>query len=107
MAIVQALARILLEMYPFDTHGDAVATIEIDGHCSLTDYRPLVLANLIALRQIRIEIILAVENRFTIDLCFQPEPGADRLPHALFVDYGQHTRHGCVDERNMAVWGAT
>ena len=52
---------------------------EIDDR-ALADDRLLVLRDLIALRQVRIEIVLPVEDRFVVDLRLQPEPGADRLP---------------------------
>jgi hypothetical protein len=60
--IVQALACILLEMEPLDADGNTVAILEIDGHRSLANDRGLVLADLIALRQIGVEIVLSVEN---------------------------------------------
>ena len=62
MAVVQALPGVLLEMQPFDPNGDAVTAVEIDGHRALSYDRRFVLADLIALRQIGIEIILPVEN---------------------------------------------
>ena len=103
MAVVQAFAGVLLEMQPLDADGDAVAAFEIDGHRALAHDRRFVLADLIALRQIGIEIILPVEHRFEIDLRFQSQPGADRLPHAFLVDHRQHARHRGIDQRDVAV----
>ena len=71
MPLVQALAGVLLEMQPLDADGDRLAVVEIDDHLALAHDRLLVLADLIALRQIGIEIILAVEHRFQIDLRLQ------------------------------------
>src|SRR5258706_12634135 len=102
-AVVQGLAGILFQMQPLDAYGDALAARKLDDHLALADDRRLVLADLVALRQIRIEIVLAVEYRAQVDLCFQPEPGANRLRHAKFIDDRQHARHRRIDQRNMAV----
>src|SRR5262245_43772832 len=93
MAVVQTLAGILLEMKAFNADGNAVTVLKIDRHRPFADDRRFVLADLVALRKIGIEIILPVENRFEIDLCFETEPGAYCLPYAFFVDHGQHTGH--------------
>ena len=68
-----------------DPHGLAIG--HVDHHLALPDDRGFVLADLIALRQIRIEIVLAVEDGPFVDLRLQPEPGAHRLPHAFLVDH--------------------
>jgi len=47
---------------------------QIDNKLAFTDDRLLVLRNLIAGRQIGIEIILPVEDRMKIDLRFEAEP---------------------------------
>ena len=70
---------------------------------ALADDRLLVLADLIALRQIGIEIVLPVEHRLQIDLRLQPEPGAHRLAHAFGVDHRQHAGHRGVDQRDMRI----
>ena len=103
MLVVQRLAGVLLEMQPLDADRDGLAALEIDDHLALADDRLLVLADLVALRQVGIEIVLAVEHRLPVDLRLQPEPGADRLPHAFLVDHRQHAGHGGVDQRDMAV----
>ena len=103
MAVVQALAGVLLQMQPLDADGDRLAALEIDGDLALADDRLLVLADLVALRQVGIEIVLAVEHRLQIDLGLQPQPGAHGLAHALLVDHRQHAGHGGVDQRDVAV----
>ena len=80
--VVQTLAGVLLEMQPLDADHDPLAAQEIDDHFAFADDRTLVLTDLIALRQVRIEIVLPVEHRSEIDLRLQPEPGADRLRDA-------------------------
>jgi hypothetical protein len=107
VAIVQALAGVLFEMHPLDTDGDAVSVLEIDRHRALADDRRFVLADLIALRQVGIKIVLPVENRFEIDLRFQPEPCADRLTHAFLVDHGKHAGHCRIDQRDVTIGRTT
>ncbi len=46
---------------------------------AFADDRILVLRDLIALRQVGIEIVLAVEDRTFVDLSLQTEAGAHRL----------------------------
>ena len=63
MLVVQRLAGVLLEMQPLDADPDGVAVRQVDDDLALADDRRLVLADLVALRQIRIEIVFAVEHR--------------------------------------------
>jgi hypothetical protein len=97
------LAGILLEMQALDADGGGLAVGQLDRDLALADDRRLVLADLVALRQVRIEVVLAVEGRAPVDLRFQAEPGTDRLLHAFLVDDRQHARHGRIDQRDMAV----
>ena len=66
--IMQRLAGVLLEMQTLDAHGDALARRYVDDHGAFADDRVLVLRDLVALRQVGIEIVLAVENRTQVDL---------------------------------------
>ena len=75
----------------------------VDGYVALAHDRRLVLADLVALRQIRIEIILPVEHRFEIDLGVEAKAGAHRLTHAFRVDHRQHAGHGGIDQRHVRV----
>jgi predicted nucleic acid-binding protein len=61
------------------------------------------LRNLVALRQVRIEIVLAVEDRAVVDLRLEAKPGAHRLLDALLVDHRQHAGHGRIDQRDIGV----
>jgi len=96
----------ILTMKPLDAHRDALAVAQFDNDLALADDWRLVLADLVALRQIRIEIVLPVEGRLQVDLCFQAEAGADRLRHALLVDDGQHAGHRRIHQRDVIVWRA-
>src|SRR5215475_2904649 len=63
--------------------GEAVAVGHGHRHFALTDDRRLVLADLIALRQVRIEIVFPVENRAIIDLGLQAQACTDGLANAF------------------------
>ena len=71
---------------------------------ALADDRALVLADLIALRQVRIEVVLAVEARYFRLICaFRPRPVRTACAHAFLVDHRQHAGHGRVDQGDVAV----
>ena len=103
MLVVQAFAGVLLEMQPLDADGHRLAAVEIDDHLALAHDRLVVLADLVALRQVGIEIILAVEHRLQIDLGVEAEPRAHRLPDTFLVDHRQHAGHGGIDQRDVGV----
>src|SRR5579863_3737902 len=90
-------------MQPLDADGSALTAGQLDHHLALADYRRLVLADLVALRQIRIEIVLAVEDRAQIDLRIQAKPGPYSLFDAFLVDHRQHARHRRIDQRDMGI----
>ena len=101
---MQRFARILLEMQTLNTHGDLTATLrQVDDYLALAHDRAFELADLVALRQIGVKIILTVEHRAKIDLRLEPEARADGLGHAFLVDHGEHAGHGGIDQRDMAV----
>ena len=68
MLVVQELAGVLLEMDALDADLDGLAVGHVDRDLALAHDRRLVLADLIALRQVGIEIVLPVEHRFQVDL---------------------------------------
>jgi len=103
MLVVQRLACILLQMQPLDADAHRIAVGQRDLNLTLAHDRRFVLADLIALRQVRIEIILAIENRLAVDPGLEAKSRADGLADAFLVDDRQHAGHGGIDERNMAV----
>ena len=60
-----------------------ISRVEPSGMSSTTrpraDDRLLVLRDLIAGRQVGVEVVLAVEDAEQVDLGVEPEPGLDRL----------------------------
>ncbi|MNL36124.1 hypothetical protein D3C87_1581920 [compost metagenome] len=108
MLVVHRLAGILFQVQALDANLDilelalAVRT-ERDDDLALADDRVLELRDLIALRQVGIEIVLAVEDRALVDLRLEAKTGAHGLGHAFLVDHGQHAGHGRVDQRNVGI----
>src|SRR5690606_24715833 len=74
--LVERLAGILLQMRTRNADAPPRAVAGIDFQRTAGDDRPVVLADLVSLREIGIEIVLAREDRPRLD------PGADREPEA-------------------------
>ena len=100
---MEALAGILLEMQAFDPHGEAGAVVTFHQDLALADNGILELADLVALGQVGIEIVLPVEPAGQIDLRPQAQPGADGLLDAESVQDRQHARHGCVHQADLRI----
>ena len=104
--VVHQLARVLLDMDALDADrlGAAlVLLVEQDLDFALADQRMVELADLIALRQIGVEIILAVEAAPAVDLRVERHAGAHRLADALPVRHRQHAGHRRVDQADLGV----
>ena len=91
-------AGVLLEMQPGDADGAGRPVLKVDFDLTLSDNWIEVLRYLVPLRQIRVEIILPVEDGFQIDLRVETETGTHRLFNRFFVDHRQHAGHGRVDQ---------
>src|SRR5262249_32919234 len=98
------LAGILLKMQALDPDLDLFRRRHIDGDAPLADYRALVLRDLVALRQIGIEIILAFEDASQVNLGLKAKPGSHGLRDAFLADDRQHPGYCGIDERHIAVW---
>src|SRR5690606_1438141 len=108
MLVMHRLAGVLLEVQTLDANLDVLEVAlavwaDRDDDRALADDRLLVLRDLVALWQIRIEIVFAVEDRLQVDLRLKAEAGANSLAHALFVDDRQHAGHGGVDEADVRI----
>ncbi len=101
--VVDRLAGVLFEVDALDAHPARHARPHVDDHLALADDRVVELRNLVALRQVGVEVILAVEGGDQIDLGLQTQPGAHRLLDAIVVDHRQHPRHRRVDEGDVGV----
>ena len=63
MPVVQQFSGVLFQMQAFDADSHGIAIGHVEHDLALSDDRRLVLADLIALRQVGIEIVLAVKHR--------------------------------------------
>ena len=68
MLVVDRLAGVLLQMQALDADLDRARRRTSIIDLALADDRLLVLADLVALRQVRIEVVLAVEDALEVDL---------------------------------------
>ena len=102
MLIMHQLAGILLHMDALNADplvaGDAGLFIGLNIQMAFPDQRVIKLRNLIALRQIRIEIILAVKSAPAVDLGVYGKAGAHGLTNAFCIGHGQHAGHGGIHE---------
>ena len=84
---VGGLARVLLEVGPFDAHpapvGQLEPAVDVD--------RPVVLADLEVLRHVRIEVVLPGEDR-RLHRAVQGQTDPDRQLDRLLVEHRQRTR---------------
>ena len=101
--VMLRLAGILFEMQAGD--ADDFLRAIIKGDLDLAGAHDGVgeLADLIALRQVGVEVILPVEARPEVDLGIQAKTGAHGLGHAFGVDGGQHAGEAGIDERHLAI----
>ena len=74
--VVQRFAGILLQVQARDTDGAGAAIGELDLDLAFADHRLFELADLVAARQVSIEIVFPVEPAGEIDLRVQAESGA-------------------------------
>ena len=97
------LARILFQMDAFNAHQTRHTGRHFDQHFPLAHDGVVKLADLIALRQVGVEIVLAVKGRTQVDRSLQPQPRAHRLFDAKGVDNRQHARHGRIDKSHVGI----
>ena len=104
--VVQRLAGVLLQMEALNSHLLGFAVRKIEGDHPLAHHRVLELGNLVALRQVGVKIVLAVEHRALVDPGAERQPGSDRLPDTFAVDHRQHPGHRRIDQADVIVGGA-
>ena len=90
--------RVLFQMDAFDPHKTCHAIAHFNQHFTFANDGMVKLGNLIALRQIGIEIVLAIKGTVEVDLRLQAQPCAHGLRDAGFVDHGQHAGHARIHE---------
>ena len=86
-----------------DPHFARLAAGEIKDDRTLADDGLQILGDLVARRQVGIEVILAVEDRHLVDLRLQAKPRAHSLLYADAVDHRQHAGHAGIDKAHLCV----
>ena len=103
MQIMDRFAGVLLQMNALDTDALLSAIVQFDVQMAFAHDRVIELADLVTLRQIGVEIILAIKARPFVDLCIDGEARPHRLAHAFAVDYRQHARHRGIDQAHLRI----
>ena len=89
---VQTLSRIFFQVRASDSDRLHAAVFQHDIDVSVVHDRQLVLTDLIALRQVRVEVVLAREHRTFGYLTVSRQAELDRHVHRLPVEHRQDTR---------------
>src|SRR3989338_4054212 len=69
----------------FEMHARYLDAVQF----SARDERVLVLRELVALRQVGIKIVLAVEFRVICEFCLESKPYPQNVPYSFRIDYGE------------------
>jgi len=102
-SFMERFAGVLLEVRTSDADGLHGAVVEHDADRAPADHRMLVLADLVAFRQIGVEIILARENRPGRDGRPDREPELDGHGERRLVEHRQHPGVGEIDQVGLRV----
>src|SRR6185369_11058309 len=104
--VVHQLARVLLDVDALNADAlGARLVLVVEQHFDLTlaDERVVELADLVALRQVGVEVIFPVEARPFVDLRAERQARANRLTDALAVGDREHAGHRGVDQADLCV----
>ena len=82
---------------------DASLFVRLDRQRAFAHQRVVKLADLVALRQIGVEIVLPVKPAPRIDLRFYRHPGAHRLADTFAVGHRQHAGHRRIDQADLRI----
>ena len=106
-AVVDALAGVVFHV----DAGDADALcfrvrLRITSTIAVLGQRLIVLRDLVALGQVRIEIVLAREDRHRVDRAVQRQRGLDGQFHGVAIQHRQRARQAQADRTHIACWAA-
>ena len=104
--LVQRLAGVFLEVGAgqLDLLGvGLVAFSHLDGDRAALHHRDLELADLVALGEIRVEVVLARKDAARRDVCADRQTKRDRPVDRTLVHHGQDARQCHVDGAGLAV----
>ena len=102
MALVEQLARVLFHVDAEQPHAPQPAAGG-DLYVAAGGQRPLVLRDLVALGQVRVEVVLAREDRGLADGAVRGQGGAQGQAHGLAAQHGQRAGQPQADRADVGV----
>ena len=100
---MQRFAGVLFQMRMMNAHALAHVVIQYDFHFALADDGLGHLAGLVALGQVGVEVVLALEQRGLGDLGIDRQAELDGHRHGAFIQYRQHARQAQIDGAGLGV----
>ncbi len=100
---MQRFAGILLQVGVVDTYPLALAVVELNVHMARADNRFCQLRGLIALGQVRVEVVLALEHRGAGNLRVDRQPEHHRVTEGILIGHRQGAGHGQVQGAGLGV----
>ena len=100
---VGELASIFFHVGALNGHVDQSSIVHLDGHRPFKRDGFVVLADLVVLRQVRVEVVLPSKARDRSDLTTQGETQAHAVLHSLRVHHGQTPWKPQTQGRNAGV----
>ena len=101
--LVQRFAGVFLQMGAGDTDHLAGTVVQVDGQLALLDDRQFVLADLVALGQVRVKVVLTGEHRTSCHSGTDGQAERDGHSHHFAVQHRQHTWQAEVDGARLRV----
>ncbi len=102
-ALMDRFAGIFFQMCPRNADALFSATVDRNDQLTVLDDRQLVLADLVTLRQIGIEVVLAREYGSPCDICIHSKAKFAGHADGFLVKYGQYARITEVDQAGLRV----
>ena len=100
---VQTLAGVFFQMRAGDADTFDGAVFQRDVQVTLADDRQFHLADLVALRQVRVEVVFAGEHVVLTDLGVNRQTEHHRHAHRFLVQHRQYAGHAQVDQAGLGV----
>jgi hypothetical protein len=100
---VQALAGVFFQVRAGDADAFDRAVFQRDVQVALADNRQFHLADLVALGQVRVEVVFTGEHVVLADLGVNRQTEHHRHAHRFLVQHRQHARHAQVDQAGLGV----
>ena len=100
---VHVLARVLLHVRAVDADHPRGLTRDADVELALGAERQVVLADLVALGEVGIEVVLAGEDAPLLNRAAERKPDAHRHPHGLLVEHRERARQPEADRADIGV----